>query len=103
MSGWSQAKNPYLVTLVGIVLMVVGEAYSLVRAMMFRAMFRPGGFNGTGGPGPGQGFSGGGPRFGGGFGMGFGLPNYVVIIGLVIALVGVVWLGLELRRSPKSS
>ena len=99
MSTWSQAKNPYIVTLIGVVLMAVAEVYSVVRAMMFRAMYRPSGFNGTG-YGPGQGFSGG-PRFGGG--MAFGLSNELLILGLVIALIGVVWLGLALRKSPKSS
>jgi hypothetical protein len=81
-------------------LTAIAEIYSFVRAMMFRAMFRPAGFNGgfnaTGGPGPG--FSG--PRqFGGGFG--FGPANYLTIIGLIITIVGVVWLGLALRQGSK--
>jgi hypothetical protein len=96
MSSWSHTKNPYLVTTIGVVLMAVGEIYASVRAMMFRAMFRPGGFNGTGGPGAGFG---GGPRFGGGFG--FGISNVIVILGLVLAIVGVLWLGLELRKPTK--
>jgi len=104
MSSWSRTKTPYLVTLVGVLLGAAAEIYSMVRAMMFRAMFRPGGFNGTGFNGTGGGpYSGyGGPRpFGGG--MGFGLSGYVVIFGLILAIIGVVWLGLELRRSPKST
>jgi len=96
MSNWSQTKTPYLVTVIGVVLMAAGEIYSTVRAMMFRAMFRPGGFNGTGGPGPGYGY--GGPRQFGGGGFGFGLTNYVVILGLIIVIIGVVWLGLSLRK-----
>jgi hypothetical protein len=98
MSSWSQTKNPYLLTVIGVALIAISEIYSSVRALMFRAMFRPGSFNGTGGPGPGFG---GARQFGGGFG--FGLTNYLVILGLIIVIVGVVWLGLALRKSPKSS
>jgi hypothetical protein len=95
----SQAKNPYLVTVIGVALMAIGEVVGVVRTMMFRAMmYRPSGFNGTG-PGPGQGF-GGGARFGGG-GFGFGISNYVIIIGLIIAIVGVIWLGMTLKNSAK--
>jgi len=93
----SGAKNPYLVTVVGVALMVIAEVFGIVRAMMFRAMFRPGGFNGTGPPGGGFG----GPRqFGGGFG--FGVSNYVTILGLIIVIVGVIWLGMALRKTPKA-
>jgi hypothetical protein len=98
---WSEAKNPYLVTVVGVVLMALAEVYSIVRAMMFRAMFRPGGFNGTGG-GPGQGFGqgfSGARQFGGGFG--FGITNYITILGLIIVIVGILWLGIALRKTPK--
>jgi hypothetical protein len=84
----SQSKYPYLVTAVGVGLMAVSELYSFVRAMMFRAMFRPGG-----GPGP---AFGGGRQFGGGFG--FGLPSILTTIAVIVAIVGVVWLGLALRK-----
>ena len=98
MSSWSKVKSPYLVTLIGVVLMAAGEMYSSIRAMMFRAMFHPGGFNGTGG-GPYSGY--GGPRqFGGG--MGFGLSGIIVDLGLILAIIGVIWLGLELRRTSKA-
>jgi hypothetical protein len=86
-----------LVTVVGTALMVIAELVSVVRAMMFRAMFHPGGFNGTGG-GPGSGFSGG-ARFAGG---GFGLTNYLTIIGLIVVIVGIVWLGMALRKPAKT-
>ena len=77
--------------------MAIGEVIGVVRTMMFRAMmYRPSGFNGTG---PGQGF-GGGARFGGG-GFGFGISNYVTIIGLIIAIVGVIWLGMTLKNSAQ--
>ena len=94
----TQVKSAYLLTVVGVVLMAITTGYSDVRALMFRAMFRPGGFNGTGG-GPGAGFSGA-RQFGGGFG--FGLTNYVTIFGLIITIVGVVWLGLTLRKPTKN-
>jgi len=94
----AQEKSAYLLTVVGVVLMTITTIYSSVRALMFRAMFRPGGFNGTGG-GPGAGFSGA-RQFGGGFG--FGLTNYVTIFGLIITIVGVVWLGLALRKPTKN-
>ena len=97
MSTWNQTKSAYLLTVVGVVLMAITTIYSSVRALMFRAMFRPGGFNGTGGPG--AGFSGA-RQFGGGFG--FGLTNYVTILGLIIVIVGVVWLGLALRKPTKN-
>jgi len=94
----TQEKSAYLLTVVGVVLMTITTIYSSVRALMFRAMFRPGGFNGTGG-GPGAGFSGA-RQFGGGFG--FGLTNYVTIFALIITIVGVVWLGLALRKPTKN-
>ena len=101
----TEAKSAYLLTVVGVVLMTITTIYSDVRALMFRAMFHPGGyygnggFNGTGGPGPSAGFSG--ARFGGGFG--FGLTNYVTLFGLIITIVGLVWLGLALRKPTKNS
>jgi len=94
----TQIKSAYLLTVVGVGIMGITVVLGAVRALMFRAMFRPGGFNGTGG-GPGPGFSGA-RQFGGG-GFGFGLTNYVTILGLVIAIVGVVWLGLVLRKASK--
>jgi len=90
----SQIKNAYLLTVVGVVVMAITEVYGLVRAMMFRAMFRPSGGNFTGG-----GF-GGGRQFGGGGGFGFGFTNYLTILGLLIVIIGVVWLGLALRKKP---
>ncbi len=93
MSNVSQTKYPYLVTAVGVALMAFSEVYSFVRAMMFRAMFRPSGMSGSG--------FGGGRQFGGGFG--FGLSGMLATIAVVIAIVGIVWLGLALRKSPKST
>ena len=94
MSNMSQTKLPYLVTAVGIGLMAISEVYSYVRALMFRAMFQ------TGGSSYGSGY-GSGRHFGGGFG--YGLPSILTTIAVVIAIVGMVWLGLALRKSPKSA
>jgi hypothetical protein len=88
----SDTKFPFLVTAIGVGLMAISEVYSFVRVMMFRAMFRAGG-----GPGPGFG---GGRQFGGGFG--FGLAGVLTTVGLIIAIVGVVWLGLALRKTTAS-
>ena len=97
---WSQVKNPYLITLVGVILIAIAEIYGVVRAMMFRAMFRPGGFNGTGTPPGGYGGYGAyaGPRFGGGFGA----TNWLTILGLIILIIGIVWLGMALRKTSKA-
>jgi len=98
MSKMSHTKLPYLVTAVGVFLMAVSEIYSYVRTIMFRAMFRPGG--GYGGYGSGAGF-GGGRQFGDGFG--FSLSGILATVAVIVAIIGVVWLGLALRKSPKST
>jgi len=92
-SNMPQSKYPFLLTAVGVGLMAVSEIYSFVRTMMFRATFHAGG-------GYGSGF-GGGRQFGGGFG--FGLSGILTAIAVGVAVVGVVWLGLALRKSPKST
>jgi uncharacterized membrane protein len=92
-SNMSQAKLPYLVAALGVGLMAVTEVYTYIRAMMLRAMFQAGGHYGSG-------FQGG-RQFNGGFG--FGGTSIVTVIALVVAIAGVVWLGLALRKSPKSS
>ena len=92
-SNMSQAKLPYLVAALGVGLMALSEVYSYIRGMMLRAMFQAGGGYGSGFPG--------GRQFNGGFG--FGGTNILNIIALVLAIAGVLWLGLALRKSPKSS
>ena len=90
MSSTSQAKFPYLVTALGIGLMAASEIYSYVRAMMFRAMFQAGSYGSSYGSGR---------HFGGGFG--YGLPSILTTIAVLIAIVGVVWLGLALKKPSK--
>jgi uncharacterized membrane protein len=60
--------------------------------MMLRAMFQAGGSYGSG-------FSSG-RHYGGGFG--FGAPSILTTIAVIVAIVGIIWLGLALRQSPKS-
>jgi len=91
MSNISQTKLPYIVTALGVGLMTVSQVYSYVRATMLRAMFQAGG-------GYSSSFSSG-RHFGGGFG--FGAPSILTTIAVVVALIGIVWLGLTLRKSPK--
>jgi len=91
MSNVPQTKLPYLVTALGVGLMAVSEVYSYVRAMMFRAMFQSGASYGSG-------FTSG-RHFGGGM----GLPSIITTIAVVLAIAGIVWLGLALRKSPKST
>ena len=92
MGNTSQLKLPYIVAALGVGLMAVSEIYGYVRAMMFRAMFQTGGGYGTG-------FSSG-RRLGGGFGL--GVPSILTTVAVVVAIVGIVWLGLALRKSRKS-
>lgn len=81
--------------------MTVSAIYGAIRAFLVRQMFRPTGnfngnftrnFNGTF-TGSRQ-FAGGNP---------FGLANVLTIIAVIIALVGIVWLGLALRKSLGSA
>jgi hypothetical protein len=94
-------KYSYVVTAVGVVLMAISAIYRAIRALFVREMFRPNGnFNGN--------FT---RNFNGTFtgsrqfapGNQFGLTNALTIIAVIIALVGLVWLGLVLRKSPKST
>lgn len=89
----SRTTLPYIVTAVGIGLMAISEIYSYVRLMMFRAMLRAVGGQGTGFTGA--------RHFYGGFG--FGLPNILTMIALVIAIIGVVWMGLVLRNKTSAN
>jgi hypothetical protein len=87
MSFGKQTRNPYVVTVVGIALMAIATTYGAIRSMMVRATFR-GNFSG--------------PRqFGNG--AAFGVVNGLTIVAIILTLVGVVWLGLVLRKSSRTS
>jgi len=94
-----------LVTAVGVVLMTVSAIYGVIRAFLVRQMFRPtGNFNGNFNGNFTRNFNGtftGSRQFAGG--NPFGLANVLTIIAVIIALVGIVWLGLALRKQPKSA
>ncbi len=96
-----QIRYAYLVALVGVVLAAVTTAYNAVRSYMFsqmrRASFNPGNFTGN--------------QFGNftrirqfanvnPYG---GIVGSVMLVAVVIAIIGVVWLGLCLRKSKPPS
>lgn len=84
-------KNAYVVSVIGVGLMAIMMAYNAVRAVMIRQMFQAS----TGAAG----FTG--HRQ---FGTNpFGISNQVTIIALVIAIVGLVWLGLAMKKSHQNS
>jgi len=98
----TQTKYAYLVTLVGVALAAVTTAYNAVRSYLISQMFRarpfnPGNFTGT--------------QFGTfarsrQFGMinpYGGLAGGLLILAVIIAVIGVVWLGLALRKSKPAS
>jgi hypothetical protein len=93
MASIGQTKYAYLVTVVGVALMAVTTIYGYVRAMMFRPTFGQG-FNSTR-----QFMNPNGPRAG----FGFGFTGYLGILAAIIALVGVVWLGLTKTLSGKKA
>ena len=78
-------KNPYLVSVIGVCLMAITTVYGAIRAVMFRQMFQvstgAAGFAGHRGMNP------------------FGFTNGLTIIALVVAIAGLVWLGLTIRKS----
>ena len=105
MDAKEQMKYSYLVTVVGVALMAVSAIYSAIRGLFVRQMFRPSGnFNGNFNGNFTRTFNGtftGTRQFAGG--NPFGLTNALTIIALIVAIVGVVWLGLVLRKPPKSA
>jgi predicted small integral membrane protein len=80
-------KYSYVLTLLGVALMAISTLFGVVRAMFVREMVGSGGGFGN-------------RRFG----MNpFGLTNGLTILAVVIAIVGLAWLGLALRKSPKAT
>jgi hypothetical protein len=81
-----RVKYAYLTTLVGVVLAAITTAYTAIRPFMFSQRFRanpPGNFTGT------RQFVNMNPY--GGF------VNNFALLGVIIAIIGVIWLGLLLR------
>ena len=98
-----QTMYAYLVALVGVVLAAVTTAYNAFRSYMFSQMlrsrppFNPGNFTGN--------------QFGnftrvrqfGNVNPYGGIVGNVMVVAVVIAIIGVVWLGLCLRKSKPSN
>lgn len=90
MSSFTHAKYAYALSIIGVGLVAVTALLGAFRAMMFRPAFRVA-VNGT-------------RQFAGSqFGSLFGLTNFVSILGIVIAIAGLVWLGLVLRQPQKGA
>jgi hypothetical protein len=84
-----QMKNAYWVSVIGVALMAITTAYGAVRAVMIREMLQTAG--GFGGRRP--------------FGSmnPFGLTNGLAVLALIIAIVGLAWLGLAIRKSHEGT
>ena len=92
MNNIGQIKNAYLVSVIGIALMVISTAYGVVRGFLIRQMMMQSSAAGAGFVGRRQ------------FGMNpFGFSNIVSVLALLIAIVGIVWLGLALRKTDEGS
>jgi len=90
MSSTEQTKYAYLTTVVGVALMTASSIYGYVRAALFRPTFVQT-FNANSQFGTGYAAMHGGSRF--------GFTNNLAILAILIALVGVVWLGFAMRKS----
>jgi len=112
LSDHSNVRYAYVVTLIGVVLAGVSMVYSAVRSLMFSRGFRSHGFM-SGGNFTGSQFGNftarqfgnftgtfnGPPRFA--YNPYGGLSNYVTIIAAIIAIVGIVWLGIALNSQKR--
>ena len=100
-----QIRYAYLVTLLAVILGTITTAYSVIRSYLFSQMFRARAFTGPGN------FTG--TQFGN-FTRSFartqqfanlnpygGLIGDLAILGMIIAIVGVLWLGISLNKSHK--
>lgn len=77
---------PYITTVVGILIVAAAQVWSYVRMAMLLAVMQSYGNGSYTGP----------RHFRGGFG--FGGPSIITTIGIVVAVIGVIWLGLNLRQ-----
>jgi hypothetical protein len=99
-----QIRYAYLATLVGVVLATITTAYTTINSLLFSQTTRsqppttPGNFTGTAQFGN---FTGA-PRLGN-MNPSAGFVNSFAILAVIIAVVGVLWLGLSLRKSSLKS
>ena len=81
-----QIRYAYILTVIGVALTAISALIGVVRAIFVREMVAGGGFGNRR------------------FGMNpFGFTNGLTILTLVIAIVGLVWLGLTLRKLPRAT
>jgi len=99
-----QIRYAYLTTLVGVVLATITTAFTTISSFLFgQASRRPTSVTPDNFTGPGQfGNFTGAPQLGNMNPSG-GFVNNFAILAVIIAVVGVVWLGLSLRKSSLES
>lgn len=91
-----EVRYAYLLSAAGVVLMAITSIYSIVRALLFRPTFDRGSFNST------LRMQGGFSGAAGGGRIAYGLVNDVTALAVLLAIVGIIWLGLALKKSQKS-
>ena len=82
----SKTTLPYLTTVIGVLILAAAQVWADVRMAMFMTMMQSGGYGSYGGQ-----------RHFGRFG--FGGPNVITTMGVIVVVIGVIWLGLTLRKS----
>jgi hypothetical protein len=99
-----QIRYAYLTTLVGVVLATITTTFTTISSFLFgQASRRPTSINPGNFTGPGQfGNFTGAPQFGNMNPSG-GFVNNFAILAVIVAVVGVLWLGLSLRKSHLES
>jgi hypothetical protein len=96
-----QIRYAYLATLLGVILATITTAYTTISSFLFRQMPRsqplvtPGNFTGTDQSANYAGAH----QFGNMTPYG-GFVNNLTILAVIVAIVGVLWLGLSLRKPP---
>jgi hypothetical protein len=88
-----QIKYAYSLTLIGVVIAAITTAYTAIRSFLFAQAIRSRPFNPPGN------FTG--PRQFGNINPYGGFINNLVIFAVVIAIIGVVWLGISLRKTKQ--
>jgi len=100
MDSRQEIKYSYLLSAVGVAIVAITAIYSSVRALLFRRTFPRGDFNATRQfaynatrqmnlVNPAARFQ-------------FGLTNDLTILGVIIAVAGLIWLGMALKKSQKA-
>ena len=90
---WHQVRFPFIATVIGVSLAAVAIVYDAVRSFLVMAMLRPRlAINAARQLRPVN---------------AFGLTNVVIVVGVIVAMVGLLWLGLALGKfnhnTPKPS